>query len=142
MNKMKYLLIMIMAALVSTSCADDNDFFSLLGTWENPPRLKSNGPVFKMSPKNLSDDCETHIFITFNKDLSGILDKHSNCADYELVDFEWSIKGDELTIIFGQESENNWDIISGTNTFDISGYILTIKGEETITELSSHNFIN
>ena len=37
MNKMKYLLMMIIAAMVSASCADDNDFFSLVGSWENTP---------------------------------------------------------------------------------------------------------
>lgn len=134
---------MVMAVIVSTSCVDDNDFFNLVGSWENPPRSESSGPVLKMSAMNKSDDCDMRFYITFNKDLTGILDKTSNCADYELVDFDWSIKGDELTIIFNQETENNWDIISGTNTFDISGNILTITSEDgTITELSSYNPTN
>ena len=114
------LLIICMAVMVSTSCVDDNDFFSLVGTWENPPVLESNGPVFKMPPEYPSDDCETHIFITFNEDLTGVLDKESICADYGLAGFEWSIKGDEMTVTFDQESENNWDIISGTNIFETS----------------------
>ena len=143
MNKMKYLLMMIMAAMVSASCADDNDFFNLVGSWENRPF--PNNTEYKMRhPDESFDDCEKYIIITFNKDLTGNLDKDNDCnPDYELVGFKWRIKGDQLTITFDQQSENNWDIIAGTNTFDISGNILTIKGDDgTITELTRYNLMN
>ena len=65
MNKMKYLLMMIMAAMVSASCADDNDFFNLVGSWAHTP-LPNNTEHKMRHPDESSDDCEKYIIITFN----------------------------------------------------------------------------
>ena len=136
MKKIKSLSIIILIFVISTSCADDNDFHSLIGEWENPP--KSGNPVLMSSSEITSDDCEPPIYISFEKNLTGELQISSSCdGNYELVSFDWGIKGDELTIIFDSNSDNIWESVSGNNSFYIKGDRLTIINEDgTISLLS------
>ena len=135
MKKMKYFLIMILVAIVSTSCVED-EFGNVVGTWIESSR--SNGTLLKSLPPDPSP-CKNHLIISFNKKLIGHLDKDNYCgADYELAGFSYNIKEGELTIMFDDQStKNNWEIISGVNTYVISGNKLTITGEDgTITVLT------
>ena len=136
MKKMKYFLIMILVAIVSTSCVED-EFGNVAGTWLESSR--SNGLVLKRPPEDPTSTCEKHLIITFNKTLIGHLDKDNYCgSDYELAGFQYNVKEGELTIAFDDQStKNNLDIISGVNTYVISGNKLTITGEDgTITVLT------
>ena len=77
--------------------------------------------------------------MNFNKTLIGQLDKDNYCGtDYELAGFKYNLKAGELTITFDdQSSKNNWDIISGINTYLVSGNKLIITSEDgTISELT------
>ena len=135
MKKSKYFLVIILTLMAFISCADDNEFHNLIGTWVHPTFSDSELNKTRSGPP--SYDCETEIYITFNQSLTGTLDKNDTCnSQNEEVGFNWSIKGDQMTVVYNQQSDSNWDLISGLKTFKISGNILTIISEDgIITEL-------
>jgi hypothetical protein len=142
MKKTRFIFTIILIIAVSISCADDNEFNNLIGSWVHPPSQETES--FKAHPDLPSYECEEEILIRFNKSLIGTIDKHDSCgSEYDEVNFEWKIKGDELTIILDQQPENNYVEVAGLNTFEINGNRLTITGEDgTITEFSRKNSIN
>jgi len=133
MKKIYSLLIIILVAMVSTSCVED-EFGNVVGTW-----IESSGSGALLKTPTDTFPCKKHLIITFDKKLIGGLDKDNYCRhDYELASFKYNIKEGELTITFDdQSSKNNWDIISGVNTYFISGDKLTITDKDgTITVLT------
>ena len=95
------LIILLVISLLSTSCSVinwDDEFGDVVGTWNYAP---FSSVELQKKPPPLSDDCETKITITFNKNLTGTLDKVCK-NEFETDVFKYNIKGDILTIIFDQ----------------------------------------
>ncbi|MGI9532508.1 lipocalin family protein [Lutimonas sp.] len=134
MKKKKSLLIMLLVILFSVSCADDNEFHNLLGSWSDIPSA-GRTPVQKTSSAKPPpiDGCTEKILITFNENLSGdVRLQEIECEDDpgKTDDFTWSIKEDELRISFEPLSDNDWGLNSGVNLFYISGDTLKITNED------------
>lgn len=133
---MKLFFSLIIVLMFSSSCVED-EFGNIVGTWVESSN--SNNPVLKLPPAKTPTPCNKNLIITFNKTLIGQLDKDNYCGtDYELAGFKYNLKAGELTITFDdQSSKNNWDIISGINTYLVSGNKLIITSEDgTISELT------
>ena len=124
MRKMKNLLMMILVVLVSGSCIED-EFGNIAGTWQYPP---VTNVAFKTGPPPPFDECAPKITITFNKNLTGTLDKLCE-SELETDSFIYNIKGDQLTITFDQQASDNSIVISGIFTYIISGKELFITNE-------------
>lgn len=126
-NKTKFFLVAVLALILCGSCADDNDFKSLVGTWIYPSESRSSSPIAKNSKPPPIDGCTEKTSVTFDKNLTGIMVKENACnTDNGMVDFTWSIKENVLSLTFKQESGDDWVEISGTNTFEIIGDELII----------------
>lgn len=120
MKKIKYLLIMVIAIMVSVSCSNDddaNDVHPLVGSWG-----------FTLS----EDGVEISATITFNANLTG-----SSVATVKFLDeeqetenesFTWNTDGNKLTIIVDGETE--------ISTYVILGNKLTVKDGDGITVLT------
>ena len=116
MKKVKYLLIMFVAVMVSVSCNnDDDDSFddnfddsygdsALVGIWEQGEI--EDGVLIK----------ET---VTFNENLSGTIVSsetfEGTTTITESENFTWSTEGNKLRLIFGVETEVLKYSISGDN---------------------------
>jgi hypothetical protein len=109
MKKIKCLLIMVVAIMMTVSCSKDDDDDSLVGSWENviPKVIDSEGIVIIE---------EFSIRITFNKNSSCEV-FHINISEQEgvviLVDifekglYTWSTNKNKLTLIPIDESNNH-----------------------------------
>ncbi len=124
------LIILLVISLLSASCSvihwdeefGDEGFGDVVGTWNYSP---FSSVALQMKPPPLSDDCETKITITFNKNLTGTLDKVCK-NEFETDIFKYNIKRDILTITFDQPSSDNSYSFSGINTYIVSGNELFI----------------
>lgn len=136
MKKNKFLVLVCIGLLIFISCADDNEFHNLLGSWSDipsagTPLLKSNA---SMPPP--IDGCSEKITLKFNENLSGSVSlEEIECEDPTSVidDFSWSIKGDELRILFDPSIEKDKILDLRIGTFAISGDQLTITNEDGST---------
>ena len=118
MKKIKYLLILVVAVLVSVSCStDDGDdgVNALVGTW---------------GFTEFDDGDEINVTATFNENLSGKIDVvvvFNGGSETENSSFTWSTNGNKLTMVIDGNTE--------TSTYSISGDKLTITdddGETTV----------
>ena len=129
---MKPLLLMFLVFISSISCADDNEFHSLLGSWADIPSSGIRVLESSASKPPPANGCSEKITVTFNENLTGSLTlKEINCDDPKQIsdDFSWSIKVDVLRINFDSTIDNDWDLKAGINTFSISGDTLSITNE-------------
>lgn len=133
MKKTKSLLMMFLVLIIAVSCADDNEFHNLLGSWSDIP--SAGTPVLSSSGSKPPpiDGCTEKITINFNENLTGeLIWEEIQCDQPKKTTqiLTWSIKNDELRINFVPPIENDWDLKSGVNTFLIEGDVLTITNED------------
>ena len=132
---MKYILIMVMAVMVSVSCVED-EFGSVAGTWVQQSSTSSE--LNKMPPP--LEKWETTTIFKTNQtgsiDRNGI-DTNGDKVGYSTNRFKYHVLMGTLTITFDEESDNDKYVISGINSYVVSGNKLTITGEDgTITVLT------
>lgn len=112
MKKMKYLLIMAMAVMMSVSCSkdDDDDVNPIVGTWGLTETI--DGEVIDFE-------------ITFKENLTGTIMSSITFdgTTYDESDnFTWSTSGNKLTIVIDGETD--------ITTYSISGNKLTINVDD------------
>ncbi len=133
---MKKFITVLALVLTISSCSIfvEDEFGNVIGTWEHP-ELPGYPAKNKYHPDIPHPSWE--ISVTFNKNLTGGLDKKSDQGDNEETDsFTYNVKGDQLTITFDEELANKWYAISGNNTYVIANDTLVLKSaDETITKL-------
>ena len=108
MKKMKYLVVMLLAVMMTVSCSkdDNDDVNSIVGTWGLTETVE--GIVIDFE-------------VTFNENLTGTM-LSSITMDGESFDesdsFTWSTSGNKLTMVINGETD--------ISTYSISGSKLTI----------------
>ena len=120
MKKIKYLLIMAMAVMMSVSCSkdDDDDVNPIVGTWGYTETFDGEVLVFE---------------VTFKENLTGTMMSSVTFdgATYEESDnFTWSTSGNKLTMVIAGETDISTFSISGNKlTIDLDGdnFVLTKK---------------
>ena len=133
---MKCFLIMVIVVMVAVSCVED-EFGSVAGTWV---QQSSTSSELNKLPMDLRLKWETTTIFKTNQtgsiDRNGI-DTNGDKVDYSTNRFKYHIKMGTLTITFDEESDNDKYVISGINSYVVSGNKLTITGEDgTITVLT------
>ena len=113
MKKIKYLLILVVAVMVSVSCSTDegdDGVNALVGTW---------------GYTEFDDGDEISITVTFKANYTGtfvVVVTFDGGSDIENVAFTWSTDGNKLTMVGNGETD--------TSTYSISGDKLTIKFDD------------
>ena len=130
---MKYILIMVMAVMLSVSCVED-EFGSLAGAWVQQSSTSSG---LNKIPPDPSLKWETTTIFKTNQtgsiDRNGI-NMNSDKVGYITNRFKYHVLMGTLTITFDEESDNDKYVISGINSYVVSGNKLTLTGEDgTIT---------
>jgi len=119
---MKYLIVIILVAMASTSCVED-EFGSVVGTWVQQssasPELNKKPPI---------EHWETTT--VFKSNQTGGIDKNSNWGDYSTNRFKYHVLMGTVTITFDEESDNDRYVISGINSYVVSGNKLTLTGDD------------
>ena len=123
---MKYILIMVMAVMLAVSCIED-EFGSVAGTWVQQSSTSSE--LNKIPPIEVWET--TTVFKT---NQTGGIDRNGSWGGYYTNRFKYHVLMGTLTITFDEESDNDKYVISGVNSYVVSGNKLTLTGEDgTIT---------
>jgi len=132
---MKKFLVFLTLIITFVSCSIfvEDEYGNVIGTWIHP---SLPGYAFKKLHPDIPQT-SWEISATFNKNLTGSVDKTSSQNDFETDGFTYNVKGDKLTITFDRESVNNSYNISGDNTYVITNDTLIITSDDdTITKLA------
>ena len=119
MKKMKYLLIMVMAVMISVCCSDDDDdgVNPLVGTWGFTETFEGEEIALEVSFK---ENLTGTLLVTYTYEGEIEVDESEN--------FTWSTSGNELTMVIGGETD--------VSTYLIVGNKLTITSDGEITILT------
>lgn len=123
MKKTRLFLLAMMAMVIAFSgCSkDDDDDFSIVGTWQQETfEMAVNFGIPGVDDMVIADDEGEDVTITFNEDGTG------SATDSEGTDaFTWTLSGDVLTI-----SDNEMDLSVNLTTKTDSRLV----GEQTLTK--------